>query len=176
MQAVLCRVCGKREWGHVCRGTDDGRRDLVVDAGTSGLEKGSRRRDIPVVTRSRREASVEKPASEKVAVVKGGFDRTSYQRDYMRRKRGEGRERCEACGHLIRVGAEVKPSRAEYMREYRKEAPSSKESRARLDRVTGAIWLLTGAVELMARGGFDRDIVLGQLRQVLVTLGEGSDG
>jgi hypothetical protein len=155
MQAVRCRVCGKREWNHVCRG--------------SGDEEAR-----PVVLESKAPADrIKAPGLEELG--ERYKRRTEYMKEYMRRRRGVGddRARCEACGHLLRL--EAKGSRAEYMREYRKEAPSSKESRARLDRVTGALWLLTAAVELMARGGFDRDIVLGQLRQVLVTLGEVRD-
>jgi hypothetical protein len=39
--------------------------------------------------------------SRSLVEVKGGFDRVKYQREYMRRRRSKGRERCAACGRLL---------------------------------------------------------------------------
>jgi hypothetical protein len=60
-------------------------------------------------------------------------------------------------------------SRAAYMKGYRQEAPSAKESRSRLDRHAAAISLLGVVLSDVVRAsvGLDRDLALGQVNEAL---------
>jgi hypothetical protein len=69
-------------------------------------------------------------------------------------------------------------SRADYMKRYRQEAPSAKESRSRLDRHAAAISLLGVVLSDVVRAsvGLDRDLALGQVNEALeMMLGEVRD-
>jgi hypothetical protein len=96
VQAPACRVCGKREWGHTCLAS--GVSDTRVEV-PEGRSRRAERRVSEKGGRSDRLSPVE--VSRSLVEVKGGFDRVKYQREYMRRRRSEGRERCGSCGRLL---------------------------------------------------------------------------
>src|SRR5271166_1546082 len=81
MLASKCRICGKREWNHVC---DGGRSGVPGGVGAGASEDTG----AAVPDRGGTESSVEGTggASERVKFDRAAYQRV-YMREYMRRRR-----------------------------------------------------------------------------------------
>lgn len=90
MKAAKCHTCGKAEWNHICAGPPVRRRGKqeFPEKGTKAALK-SEEGQIAAVPIDVVEVQ---PAGKRKRAPRGSFDRTAYQREWMRNRRRRQKE------------------------------------------------------------------------------------